>query len=143
MTETHHECPDLDRLLRLIGILGSPADPGFWDRWQTEDGGYGFKKIKAGIAQLAQPADERHSYWARDFADYVLMLFATETPEEERKLADEIGRHITSGSHMAVGTQFLADLRATAWQVWRDHHGVDSAAVIRQWGQVPYPGERS
>jgi hypothetical protein len=141
MDEPVHECPDLDRLLRLIGILGSPTeDGGFWESWRHDLDGYGFKKIKAGIAAVAKQT-YNHDYQARDFADYVLMLFARETPEREAKLIDTIGRHITAGDFRAVGTQFLTDLRSTAWRVWRDHHNIDAATVIQQWAEAPYPYE--
>lgn len=144
MTEPTHECPDLDRLIRLIGILGSPTEPGFWDSWRTDSDGYGFGKIKAGIAKFAKSSGsyDNHDYRAHDFANYVLMLFATDTPEQEQKLADTVGRYISSGSPLAVGTRFLADLRATAWRLWRDHHGVETAEVIQQWVQAPFPWER-
>ncbi|MFF9003696.1 hypothetical protein ACF1GW_39025 [Streptomyces achromogenes] len=137
-----HDCRDLDQLLRLIGILGSPANEhSFWESWRPKDHGYGFKKIKAGIVALHRP-DADHDYLARDFADYVLMLFATETPEGEAQLVDSIGRHITAGHSTAVGTQFLADLRNTAWRVWRDHRGPNADSVVDWWRQTSYPGER-
>ncbi|MEU3633029.1 hypothetical protein [Streptomyces fradiae] len=135
-----HDCQDLDRLLRLIGILGDPALRGFWDSWRHDRDGYGFKKIKAGIAAIARE-DGMHDHWAHDFADYVLMLFARKTPEEEAELVLQIGRHITSGDPQAVGSQFLADLRRTAWQVWRDHQETDAATVIQQWENAPFPWE--
>ncbi|MFD9778345.1 hypothetical protein ACFWZS_29765 [[Kitasatospora] papulosa] len=142
MAERIQRNPDLDQLLRLIGILGSPiAAGGFWESWRHNEDGYGFKKIKSGVASIARSASN-HDYLARDFADYVLMLFATETPEQEDKLADMIGRHITSGHTQAVGAQFLADLRGTAWRVWRDHHEVTAIDAIEQWAQAPFPGER-
>jgi hypothetical protein len=138
MDKPVHVCPDLDRLLRLIGILGSPAENGFWDSWRRDSHGYPFKKIKGCITAFTRP-DHDHQFVAYDFADYVLMLFATNSPQAEDKLADTIGRHIsTGGEPKAVGVQFLADLRATAWTVWRDHHSPDASTVIKRWADVPW-----
>ncbi|MGV9289502.1 hypothetical protein [Streptomyces sp. NPDC003719] len=141
MTERSHDCSDLDQLFRLIGILGSPTEGEFWESWRRDMDGYGFKKIKAGISAFAKQTPN-HDYLAHDFADYVLMLFATDSPENEAKLVDKIGRNITPGDCDAVGTQFLADLRATAWRIWRDHRTADPATVIQQWTDAPYPWER-
>ncbi|MFE6480267.1 hypothetical protein [Streptomyces rochei] len=137
MNKPVQECPDLDRLLRLIGILGPPTEEGnFWKYWRPGEDGYGFKKIKGCITGFTRPSHD-HRWVAHDFADYVLMLFATGSPEEESKLADLIGRHISTGEPRAVGIQFLADLRSTAWNVWRDHHSPDAATVIQQWSTAP------
>ncbi|MDH2393642.1 hypothetical protein QCN29_33755 [Streptomyces sp. HNM0663] len=145
MTHRCHDCIDLDRLLRLIGILGSPTERDFWASWRTDVDGYGYKKIKSGIEGIARSAEmsdmHDHDYRAHDFADYVLLLFATDSPEKEAELVDEIGRSITSGDSQAVGTQFLADLRSTAWRVWRDHHSADAATTIQQWTDAPYAHE--
>lgn len=140
MTNRHHDCFDLDQLLRLIGILGSPTDRDFWASWRTDMDGYGYNKIKAGIEALGR-STETHNHWAHDFADYILMLFATDSPDKEAKLADTIGRAITSGDTQTVGTQFLTDLRSTAWRVWRDHHSANAATTIQQWTDAPYAHE--
>ncbi|MGW1729224.1 hypothetical protein ACWCQK_41140 [Streptomyces sp. NPDC002306] len=71
------------------------------------------------------------------FADYVLMLVATDSPEKEVKLADRIGQRITSGDALQVGTPFLADLRATAWSVWRDHQDATAARTVKEWNSAP------
>ncbi|MFF5184823.1 hypothetical protein ACFY30_13715 [Streptomyces sp. NPDC000345] len=144
MTTRRHDCFDLDRLLRLIGMLGSPTERDFWASWRTDMDGYGYKKIKGGIEALARSADapDEHDHWAHDFADYVLMLFAADSPEKEAELADTIGRTITSGDSQTVGALFLADLRSTAWRVWRDHHSSDAATTIQQWKDAPYAHER-
>ncbi|MGW1201171.1 hypothetical protein [Streptomyces cyaneofuscatus] len=141
MTGSTHDCADLDRLLHLIGLLGDPKDPGFWDSWRAESHGYSFDKIKAGIACLARDEPGMHDHWAYDFADYVLMLFDTSSPEEEQRLVKDVGGTLSSGSIFAVGTQYLSDLRATAWHVWREHKRIGSDTVIQQWQEAPQSSE--
>ncbi|MFE6474582.1 hypothetical protein [Streptomyces rochei] len=137
-----HDCSDLDQLLRLIGMLGNPAEKDFWKSWRTKDDGYGYDKIKACITSLARAdQDNMHDYRAHDFADYVLMLFTTETPEADAELADTIGRQMTSGDSRTVGARFLEDLRATAWRVWRDHHHAEAATTVKEWTAAPFSSE--
>ncbi|KPC73479.1 hypothetical protein ADL27_52155 [Streptomyces sp. NRRL F-6602] len=137
MTERSHDCTDLDQLLRLVGILGSPTEGHFWESWRQDLNGYGFKKIKACITAIGR-STRPHNAMAHDFADYVLMLFATDSPQKEAELVDKAGRCISAGDHIAVGAAFVTDLRATAWRVWRDHHDVDAATVVQQWTDAPY-----
>ncbi|MFG2948357.1 hypothetical protein [Streptomyces adustus] len=146
MTRYPHPCPDLDQLLRLIGILGEPGKRFFWKEWRPNEDGYGYTKIKGGVVALFREtgavADDAHDSRAHDFADYVLMLFATSSQDEERALVDLIGSAITSGDTTAVGTHFLADLRATAWRVWRDHHAATADDTVKWWTDAAWDAPR-
>ncbi|MEV7203499.1 hypothetical protein [Streptomyces griseoluteus] len=139
---TPHNCSDLDQLLRLIGMLGDPTEKDFWQTWRTKNDGYSYDKIKGCITGLARAEqDGMHDYRAHDFADYVLMLFTTDTADEDAELAETIGRQMTPGDTKTVGTRFLEDLRATAWRVWRDHHDADAAATMQEWIRAPFSSE--
>lgn len=131
-----HRSHDVDQLLRLLGMLGSPSERDFWTDWRPNEHRYGYKKIAGGVQALVRSereGSEEQRRWAHDFADYVLLLFATESPASEAKLVDMIGRTITTGHTQTVGALFLADLRSTAWRVWRDNHSIKADTTIEWW----------
>lgn len=130
MHETLRDRTDLNHLLTLIGMLGKP-DAGFWEHWRTDSHGYVFKKMRAGIRQCADPNVTGHQ--AQDFADYIMMFFSTNSSQEETELVDKVARYISVCGENQPGIQFLQDIRATAWRMYRDNQGVLPETVIKNW----------
>lgn len=133
-----HDRADLDRLLRLVGMLGDPGeDGGFWDTWRTDSHGYSFKKMKAGINACATASEGMAGTRAEDFANYLFMFFSPHTAEEEAALIKSVRIHLGAGhDEDQVAMQFLADLRETAWRVLRDNSAPKPATVIEQWSRA-------
>lgn len=132
MSETLRNRTDLNHLLTLIGMLGEPEDGGFWESWRTDLHGYAFKKMKNGIERCADPNVQ--ILRVQDFADYILMFFSTDSAGEESELADKIARYVSTGDGDQPGIQFLQDIRATAWRLYRDNSQVLPETVIKNWG---------
>lgn len=131
MSDTLEDRTDLDHLLRLIGMLGSPNEPGFWDSWRADSDGYAFKKMKASV-RLCSKGDVV-PFWVEDFGSYVLKFFSTKNADEEAALVKEVGGYISAHAENQPAIQFLTDLRATAWRLMRDNTGIRADTMAAEW----------
>ncbi|MFH8470411.1 hypothetical protein [Streptomyces sp. NPDC017991] len=134
MDDATRDRTDLHQLLRLIGMLGNPNEAGFWDSWRTNLDGYSFKKMKTGIALAARPDTAPRT--VHTFAGYVLKFFSRSTPEEEEELIRHVGVYLSGHREVELSVQFLADIRATAWRVYRDYGGYDPQVVATRWAEA-------
>ncbi|MFE4018503.1 hypothetical protein ACFXPZ_13930 [Streptomyces sp. NPDC059101] len=134
MSDVLEDRRDVDHLLRLIGMLGSPNRPGFWDSWRTNLDGYSFQKMQTYIRLCSE--DEVSRMFASSFGSYVLKFFSESTAEGEARLVEEVGEYISAHRENQPAIQFLIDLRATAWRLMRDNSEVDPAVVAAEWAKA-------
>jgi hypothetical protein len=134
MDDSTYDRADLDQLLHLIGMLGDPTQAGFWDTWRTSLDGYSFKKLKAGIDLATRPDSSPRS--VQSFAGYVLKFFSTSTPEKEEEMVKDVGAYLSGHAEREIPVQFLADIRTTAWRVYRDFGGHKPQAVAAWWAKA-------
>ncbi|MEU2086758.1 hypothetical protein ABZ569_33425 [Streptomyces albus] len=124
---------DVDRLLRLIGMLGSPSG-GFWDSWRTDMDGYAFAKMKTFVTRCAEP--DAPPALLSFFGSYVLKFFSSEDADAEAALVERVRAFISGHAENQPAIQFLNDLRATAWRLMRDNSGVRAETVAAAWGEA-------
>lgn len=127
--------PDLQHLLRLLGMLGDPNHrDGYWEPWRTALDGYWMTKIKTYVTHCSKPDVQPVVIGA--FAGYVLAFFSADDDLSEEKLIESISHHISPHAQNQAATQFLADIRATAWRLMTATSRPTAGDVTRMWADV-------